>query len=158
MFPLKSVLDNFTLDSSSYVLRVWKVGKKKQCYAVQNIEFLSKQPGIICLYFFVSPVQRQCPALNIIQALLFQFLFQKCINISIVALEVCMIVAFPPQSFVYFRILGYLLWTPDNLNFFAISLEGSSYRESTVALCWSFTKELISFEFRHYNRISSAGW
>ena len=30
--------------------------------------------------------------------------------------------------------LGYFLRTPDNSNLFSISLEGSSYRESTVRL------------------------
>ena len=33
---------------------------------------------------------------------------------------------------VFYLTLGYFLRTPDNLNLFSISLEGSSYRESTV--------------------------
>ena len=39
------------------------------------------------------------------------------------------LLAFPPHPFPYFPISGYLLRTPDNSNFFSISLEGSSYRE-----------------------------
>ena len=53
----------------------------------------------------------------------FKFLFFK----------VIMIVAFPPHPFAYFFIACYLLRTPDNLNLFSISIEGSSYRESTVS-------------------------
>ena len=34
---------------------------------------------------------------------------------------------------VFYLTLGYILRTPDNLNLVSISLEGSSYRESTVA-------------------------
>ena len=33
---------------------------------------------------------------------------------------------------VFYLTVGYFLRTPDNLNLFSISLEGSSYRESTV--------------------------
>ena len=33
---------------------------------------------------------------------------------------------------VFYPTLGYFLRTPDNSNLFSISLEGSSYRESTV--------------------------
>ena len=47
-----------------------------------------------------------------------------------------MILAFIPHPFAYFLISGYLLRTPDNSNFFSISLEGSSYRESTVLYCF----------------------
>ena len=35
---------------------------------------------------------------------------------------------------VFYPTLGYFLRTPDNSNLFSISLEGSSYQESTVLL------------------------
>ena len=80
------------------------------CCKVQNIEFISKQPRyFFCLYFFVIPVEIQCSSLKIKASF-----------------------AFPPHPFAYFLISGYLLRTPDNSNFFSISLEGWSYRESTV--------------------------
>ena len=48
---------------------------KKKCAAVRNIEFISKQPRIVCLYIFVNEV------------FLLTYSFFK-INISLVALEV----------------------------------------------------------------------
>ena len=65
-------------------------------------EFISKWPCILCLYFFVSPVQIQC------SALLFKlFLPYFCFKLLITR-------------------------TLDNSNRFLISLEGLSYQESTV--------------------------
>ena len=75
---------------------------------VRNVEFISKQP---CLYFFVTPVQIQCPSL-------YTFLL-TCIPS-------------PPIS-LFFFISGYLLRTPDNSIFFSICLEGSSYRELSAS-------------------------
>ena len=48
---------------------VRRVTSKKWCTAVQNIEFNINISCILCLYFFVSSVQIQSPALYIIQAL-----------------------------------------------------------------------------------------
>ena len=56
-FPFRSFLCSFTLDNLHYVLRAW------QFSALPKIELISKQPCILCLYFFVSPVEIQCSAL-----------------------------------------------------------------------------------------------
>ena len=88
------------------------------CYGVSgvvnlfqnNIEFISKQPSKLFVFTF----------------LLLQFKF------SVHSRTLCCLIAFPSHPFAYFLTSGYLLQTPDNLNFFSISLEGSSYRESTV--------------------------
>ena len=84
------------------------------------LKFISTQPCILCLYLFVSPLQIQCPALiiNILQALLLQFLFSKyqfipCCPWS----EVCMILAFLPTHSVlasFFSVISFELpitWT-----------------------------------------------
>ena len=42
-------------------------------------------------------------------------------------------------------IFSYLLRTPDNSGFFSISLEGSSYRESTVKVNSRYTMKLLYF-------------
>ena len=74
---------------------------------VRNVEFISKQP---CQFF------------------VFTFLSLSSNPVSIPVYFFCLL-AFPPHPFPYFLISGYLLRTPDNSNFFSISLEGSSYRE-----------------------------
>ena len=95
---------------------------------------ISKQPCKFFVFtFFVTPVQIQSPSPYINKALLVNFfskisIFFSCCPWS----KVCMIVAFPPHPFAYLLIFGYLLRTPGNSNPFSISLEGSSYRESTV--------------------------
>ena len=71
--------------------------------------FQNNHFNFFCLYFFVTPVEIQCSSLKIKPSF-----------------------AFPPHPFAYFLISGYLLRTPDNSNSFSISLEGSSYRDSTV--------------------------
>ena len=101
------------------------------CCKVQNIEFISKQPRyFFCLYFFVIPVEIQCSSLKIKASF-----------------------AFPPHPFAYFLISGYLLRTPDNSNFFSISLEGWSYRESTVHIsgfsCGSVRSRFICMKKRN---------
>ena len=53
----------------------------------ENNEFISKQPCILCLCFFVSPVQIQCSA---------------CYSLFL--------------PFAYFLIFGYFLQALDNLN------------------------------------------
>ena len=87
---------------------------KKPCTGVRNIEFISKQPS----QFFVFTIL----------SLQFKFSVHPCI--------LCSLIAFPPHPFAYFLTSGYLLQTPNHSNsqqfeLFAISLEGSSYREST---------------------------
>ena len=44
----------------------------------------------------------------------------------------------PSPSFFYFLIFGYFLQTPNNSNFFSISLEGLSDWESTVVIIYCF--------------------
>ena len=84
-------------------------------------------------------VQIQCSSQYINQALLLYSFFKILIYISCCPWSVvCMIVAFPPHpAFAYLFISGQLLRNPDNSNSsylesFSISLEGSSYRKSTV--------------------------
>ena len=110
--------------------------KRWQGSAVRNIEFIS-EPCILCLYFFVGPVQIQCPALYITQALLLQFPCQNIKLYFLLPLKWSVILVFSPHPFAYFLILSNLLQTPKNSNsrkleLFSISLEGSSYWESTV--------------------------
>ena len=101
----------------------WQNKMKKQS---KQESFLS----ILCFYFSVNPVQIQCPSRNsFLKILIYIF----CHPWS----EGCIVVAFPLQQFGYLHIPSYLLWTPDNLNFWwlklvLISLEGSSYWELTV--------------------------
>ena len=84
-------------------------------------------------------VQIQCSSQYINQALLVNSFLKIFIYISCCPWgEVRMIVAFPPHpAFPYLFISGQLLRNPDNSNssyleIFSISLEGSSYRKSTV--------------------------
>ena len=74
---------------------------------VRNVECISKQ---LCQFFVFTFLSLQ-----------FKFSVHPCILFCLLA--------FPPHLFPYFLISGYLLRTPDNSNFFSISLEGSSYRE-----------------------------
>ena len=83
---------------------------KKPCTEVRNIEFISKQTSKFFVFTFLS--------------LQFKFSVHSCI--------ICRLIAFPCHPFAYFLTSGYLFQTPDNSNFFSISLEGLSYRESTV--------------------------
>ena len=101
------------------------------CSKVRNIEFISKQPRqFFCLYFFVTPVEIQCSSLHINQAL--------------------------HSLLIHLLISGYLLRNPDNSNFFSISLEGSSYRESTVHIsgfsCGSVRSRFICVKKRNCRR------
>ena len=84
-------------------------------------------------------VQIQCSSQYINQALLLYSVLKILIYISCCPWsEVCIIVAFPPHpAFAYLFISGQLLRNFDNSNssyleIFSISLEGSSYRKSTV--------------------------
>ena len=63
---------------------------------VRNVEFISKQPS----QFFVFTIL----------SLQFKFSVHPCILFSLLA--------FPPHTFPYFLISGYLLRNPDNSNFF----------------------------------------
>ena len=107
--PFSSFLYNFTLDNSNHVVSSWQVGKES-CTEVRNIEFISRQPSKFFVFTFCS--------------LQFKFSVHSCI--------LCYLIVFPSHPFAYLLTSGYLLQTPHNFNFFAISLEGSSYRESTV--------------------------
>ena len=55
--------------------------------------------------------------------------------------QVCMIFGFVPHPLAYFLISGYLLQTPKNSKISVISLEGLSYRGSTV---FDYTKMMPS--------------
>ena len=122
MFPLRQFRKyNFTFHNSNHALSAWQGRKKKQQFTeVRNFEFIYKTTvSILCLYFYVTPVQIQCPFLYINQALLL-FFFSKYQSIYISCCpkgEVCMKLAPPPPlPFVYFLISVHLLQTPDNSN------------------------------------------
>ena len=122
MFPLRQFRKyNFTFDNSNHALSAWQGRKKKQQFTeVRNFEFIYKTTvSILCLYFYVTPVQIQCPFLYINQALLLFFFFQN-INqsISLAALKVkcAWNLHPPPLPFVYFLISVHFLQTPDNSN------------------------------------------
>ena len=102
MFPLRQFRKyNFTFDNSNHALSAWQGRKKKQQFTeVRNFEFIYKTTvSILCLYFYVTPVQIQCPFLYINQALLLFFFFSKYQSIYISCCpkgEVCMKLAPPP--------------------------------------------------------------
>ena len=88
--------------------------------------------SILCL-LFVTPDQIQCPSLYINQALLINAFFKISMYITCCPLsQVGMIFGFVPHPLAYFLISGYLLQTPKNSKISLISLEGLSYRGSTV--------------------------
>ena len=85
-------------------------------------------------FFFVSPVQSQCPSQYINQALLLNSFFKSLICISCCpSSEVCITLAFPSRPLAYFLIPSYSLRTRTiKLALSSISLEGLGYPESTV--------------------------
>ena len=100
MFPLSQFRKyNFTFDNSNHALSAWQGRKKKQQFTeVRNFEFIYKTTvTILCLYFYVTPVQIQLPSLYINQALLLNF-FSKYQSISLAALNVtCAWYLHPPR-------------------------------------------------------------
>ena len=61
-------------------------GWKQKYWSLKRLIYLWITASILCLYFYVTPIQIQCPSLYIDQALLFNFLFK--IFISLAALNV----------------------------------------------------------------------
>ena len=73
LFPFRSFLCNFDLDNSTYVLRSWQVEKKEETVYCRsetlNLIEIKTTVYSFAFTFFVGPVQIQCPALYINQAL-----------------------------------------------------------------------------------------
>ena len=85
------------------------------------LKFISTQPCILCLYFFVNPLQIQCPepwSWIFFKLCCFNSFFKvssyPSLSLKWSVHDTCI----PSHPFVYFLIFGYQLWTPDNLNFF----------------------------------------
>ena len=64
MFPFRSFLYNFTLDNSHHVISAWQVGKKIVYWGPKHWIYFKGMESILCLYFYVTPVQIQCPSLH----------------------------------------------------------------------------------------------
>ena len=87
--------------------------------------------SILCLYFYVTPIQIQCSSLYIIRLCCLIF-FSKYLFISLAALNVKFawyLHSLSIHSLNFFFISGHLLHTPYNSNFFQ---EDLSYLDSTV--------------------------
>ena len=108
---------------------VRRVTSKKWCTAVQNIEFNINISCILCLYFFVSSVQIQSPALYIIQALFLKIFptkkkkkkKKKRLIAGYAWSEVCMMACIRSSS--HFPIFVFLLRPAYNSNFFRLPLK-----------------------------------
>ena len=116
-FLLRSFLYNFTFNNLNMFLVSVKLEKKPLYLRWKHWIYFKTTMSILCLefiFFFVTPVKIQCPALYIKQALFLNSFFK------ILVFSFCC--AFPPHPLVYLL----------------ISLEGSSYQESTVdKFCFS---------------------
>ena len=83
---------------------------------------------------------------NRVNSLSFRFVHSSSNSVSAVSMLLnCL--SIPSRPFAYLLTSGYLLQTPHNFNFFAISLEGSSYRESTVFFFFFSLFHLLVFSF-----------
>ena len=108
---------------------------------IRDNEFISKQPCIPGIYFFVSPVPKIQPCIQIKLCCYLTFSKYQSISCSCCSWsEVYMILAFLPHPiclFAYFR-----LFTSNSrkLEPFLISLKGSSYRESTLHVYRSYSR------------------
>ena len=85
--------------------------KIKQCDAVRNIEFIYKQPCILCL--FLSVKFKYSVKSYILIKICWLISLSKYLSLPHL-IKVCMILSFPPHPFAYFLISGYLLRAPDN--------------------------------------------
>ena len=121
---------------------------KKQCTKVRTTEKIKQEKtiktGLLRVNFLFSSFCHSSsnsvmfgPSQYIHQAFLLHSFFKILIYIFCYPWsEVCMIVAFLPNSFAYFLRAQLFIRTPDNSNCFRfLYWEGSSYRESTVLHC-----------------------
>ena len=113
MFPFRSFLYNFTLEPCVKLV----ISRKKQWTATQNIGFISKQPCILSLYFFVSPIKYNVqPCTNQSSFFLNSFSKTQLLKWSVHD-------TFIPPPF-HFLMSCYLLRSPDNSNLFQFPLKG----------------------------------
>ena len=85
LFSFRPFLNNFTLDNSNHVFSAWQVQKTSELLAVRNIEFISKQLCILCLFLSVQ----------------FKYIFQRCILIKLC----CLIIFF--KRILWISLLAY---------------------------------------------------
>ena len=98
--------------------------EKEQCTEVQNIEFINTQQCKFSVFTFISPQFKFSVHLCVLIKLCYIILSKISIFISCCPwTEACMILALTSHPFACFLISGYLLWTPDNLNFFKFPLK-----------------------------------
>ena len=126
LFSFRSFLYNFILENSNHVFSAREVGENKRCtkseilnlFQNNRVDSLSLLLLSLQLKLSVHPYIEQALLLNINHILL---------PLKWRVHDSCI-----PSPSICFLVYRYLLWTPDNSNIFSISLEGSSYRESTV--------------------------
>ena len=98
--------------------------EKEQCTEVHNIEFINTQQCKFSVFTFISPQFKFSVHLCVLIKLCYIILSKISIFISCCPwTEACMILVLTSHAFACFLISGYLLWTPDNLNFFQFPLK-----------------------------------
>ena len=123
MFPFRSFLYNFTLDNSNHVISAWQVRKKTMYWSPRHWIYFKATASILCLYFFVTPVQIQCP-----------FLYTLLYN-CILSPPICLFFLFPVICFK----LNPIIWTffdfPRRFKLSGVNCISLDPRKKEVTLC-----------------------